>query len=221
MAVVPVGLTKYRDGLFPLTCFTPERASGTIDIITEFQEIFLEKYGTRTVFPSDEFFLISGRELPPVEYYEDFPQYENGVGMFRSLIDEFEKALDSAEWTGNKRHVSIATGYSAYDIIKQLAEKVMKKFPLLRCDVWRIKNEFFGETITVSGLITATDLIKQLKGKISGEELLISKSMLMNDSPVFLDDLTVEDVEKSLNVKIESVSNDGYELLDAIMGITY
>ncbi|MDE6797782.1 MAG: DUF512 domain-containing protein, partial [Ruminococcus sp.] len=94
MAVVPVGLTKYRDGLFPLTCFTPERASGTIDIIAEFQEIFLEKYGTRTVFPSDEFFLISGRELPPVEYYEDFPQYENGVGMFRSLIDEFEKALE-------------------------------------------------------------------------------------------------------------------------------
>lgn len=221
MAVVPVGLTKYRDGLFPLTCFTPERASGTIDIIAEFQEIFLEKYGTRTVFPSDEFFLISGRELPPVEYYEDFPQYENGVGMFRSLIDEFEKALEIAEWTGDKRHVSIATGYSAYEIIRQLAEKVMKKFPLLRCDVWRIKNEFFGETITVSGLITAQDLISQLDGKNLGENLLISQSMLMNDSPVFLDDLTIEDVEKSLNVKIKSVSNDGYELLDTIMGITY
>ncbi|MDE6036159.1 MAG: DUF512 domain-containing protein [Ruminococcus sp.] len=218
MAVVPVGLTKYRDGLYPLKCFTPERASETIDIIAEFQEIFLEKYGTRTVFPSDEFFLIADRKLPPVEYYEDFPQYENGVGMFRSLIDEFTTALDTAECKDKERHISIATGYSAYKIIKHLTEKVMKKFPLLRCDVWRIRNDFFGETITVSGLITATDLISQLNGKNLGETLLISQSMLMNGSPVFLDDLTVEDVEKSLDVKIKSVSNDGYELLDAIMG---
>ncbi|MDE6426854.1 MAG: DUF512 domain-containing protein [Ruminococcus sp.] len=221
MAVVPVGLTKFRDGLFPLTCFTPEKASETIDIISEFQEIFLEKYGTRTVFPSDEFFLIAGREFPPVEYYEDFPQYENGVGMFRSLIDEFEKALEIAEWEGGKRHVTIATGYSAYEIIRFLAEKAEKKFPLLTCNVYRIKNYFFGETITVSGLITAQDLTAQLKGKSLGDNLLISKSMLMTDSPVFLDDLTIEDVENSLNVKIKPVSNDGYELLDAIMGITY
>ncbi|MCM1314754.1 MAG: DUF512 domain-containing protein [Muribaculaceae bacterium] len=221
MAVVPVGLTKFRDGLFPLTCFTPEKAAETIDIIAGFQEIFLEKYGTRTVFPSDEFFLIAGRELPPVEYYEDFPQYENGVGMFRSLIDEFEKALEIAEWEGGKRHVTIATGYSAYEIIGFLAEKAEKKFPLLTCNVCRIKNDFFGETITVSGLITAQDLTAQLKGKSLGDNLLISKSMLMTDSPVFLDDLTIEDVENSLNVKIKPVSNDGYELLDAIMGITY
>lgn len=221
MAVVPVGLTKFRDGLFPLTCFTPEKASETIDIISEFQEIFLEKYGTRTVFPSDEFFLIAGRELPPIEYYEDFPQYENGVGMFRSLIDEFQKALEIAEWEGEKRHVSIATGYSAYEIIKSLAETAEKYFPLLKCDVYRIRNDFFGETITVSGLITAQDLIYQLQGKNLGDNLLISKSMLMTDSPVFLDDLTIEDAENALNVKIKPVSNDGYEFLDAIMGITY
>ncbi|MCM1507232.1 MAG: DUF512 domain-containing protein [Ruminococcus flavefaciens] len=221
MAVVPVGLTKFRKGLFPLTTFTPEKAGETIDIIAEFQEIFLEKYGTRTVFPSDEFFLIAERELPPMEYYEDFPQYENGVGMMRSLIDEFEKALEIAEWEGRKRHVSIATGYSAYPVIKSLAEKAEKYFPMLKCDIYRIRNDFFGETITVTGLITAQDLIAQLKDKNLGDNLLISSSMLMRDNEIFLDDLTVTDVENALGVKIRHTPNDGYELLDAIMGITY
>ncbi len=221
MAVVPVGLTKFREGLFPLTCFTKESASETIDIISEYQEIFLKKFGTRTVFPSDEFFLIAKREIPPMEYYEDFPQYENGVGMLRSLIDEFDKALEIAEWEGRKRHVSIATGYSAYEIIKSLAEKAEKYFPYLKCDVYRIKNDFFGETITVTGLITGQDLIAQLKDRNLGDNLLISTSMLRRDSTEFLDDLTVADVEKELDVKIRSVLNDGYELLDAVMGITY
>lgn len=221
MAVVPVGLTKFREGLFPLTCFTKESAGETIDIISEYQEIFLEKFGTRTVFPSDEFFLIAQRELPPMEYYEDFPQYENGVGMLRSLIDEFEKALETAEWEGGKRHVSIATGYSPYEVIKGLAGKAEKYFPLLKCDVYRIRNDFFGETITVTGLITGQDLISQLKGKSMGDNLLISMSMLRRDSTEFLDDLTVEEVEKEIGVKIRPVLNDGYELLDAIMGITY
>lgn len=221
MAVVPVGLTKFREGLFPLTCFTKESAGETIDIISEYQEIFLAKFGTRTVFPSDEFFLIAQRELPPMEYYEDFPQYENGVGMLRSLIDEFEKALETAEWEGGKRHVSIATGYSPYEVIKGLAGKAEKYFPLLKCDVYRIRNDFFGETITVTGLITGHDLISQLKGKSMGDNLLISTSMLRRDSTEFLDDLTVEEVEKELDVKIRPVLNDGYELLDAIMGITY
>lgn len=220
MAVVPVGLTKYRDGLFPLTCFTKESASETIDIISGYQKIFLEKFGTRTVFPSDEFFLIAQRELPPMEYYEDFPQYENGVGMMRSLIDEFENALELAEWEGGKRHVSIATGYLAYENVKRLAEKAEKYFPLLKCDVYRIRNDFFGETITVTGLITCQDLIAQLKGKNLGENLLISTSMLRRDSTVFLDDMTVEEAEKKLDVKICPVQNDGYELLDAIIGIT-
>lgn len=221
MAVVPVGLTKFRKGLFPLTTFTPEKASETIDIIAGFQEIFLEKFGTRTVFPSDEFFIMAGRKIPPMEYYEDFPQYENGVGMVRSLIDEFEKAIESAEWEGDCRHVSIATGYSAYETMKYLAQLAEKRFPLLKCDVYRIRNDFFGETITVAGLITAQDLISQLKNKDLGENLIISSSMVRRDSTEFLDDLTIEDVENALNVKIKHVPNDGYEFLDAIMGIVY
>ncbi|MBR6995811.1 MAG: DUF512 domain-containing protein [Ruminococcus sp.] len=221
MAVVPVGLTKFRKGLYPLVGFTKETAGETIDIIEEFQQVFLEKFGTRTVFPSDEFYLIAERELPPMEAYEDFSQYENGVGMLRSLIDEFYKALDMAEWEGGKRHVSIATGYSPFLTICSLAKKAEEKFPDLRCDVYRIRNDFFGETITVTGLITAQDLIAQLKGKELGDELLISSAMLRRDSDVFLDDLTVSDVEKELNVKLTSTNSDGYELLDAIMGITY
>lgn len=221
MAVVPVGLTKFRKGLFPLTSFTPEKASETIDIIAEFQDVFFEKFGTRTVFPSDEFFIIANRPIPPMEYYEDFPQYENGVGMVRSLIDEFEKALDIAEWEGGERHVSLATGYSAYGVIKSLAEMAEKHFPLLKCDVYRIRNDFFGETITVAGLITAQDLIAQLKGKDLGDNLIISSSMVRRDSTEFLDDLTIKDVENALNVKIRHVPNDGYEFLDAIMGTAY
>lgn len=221
MAVVPVGITKFRDGLFPLTTFNKETAGQTIDIIEEFQQIFLEKFGTRTVFPSDEFYLIAERELPPMEAYEDFSQYENGVGMLRSLIDEFEKALDMAEWEGDDRHVSIATGYSAFGTINMLAKMAEKAFPKLKCDVYRIRNDFFGETITVTGLITAQDLISQLKGKDLGDNLLLSQAMVRRDSDVFLDDLTIGDVERELNVVIRTTPSDGYELLDAIMGITY
>jgi len=221
MAVVPVGITKFRDGLFPLTTFNKETAGQTIDIIEEFQQIFLEKFGTRTVFPSDEFYLIAERELPPMEAYEDFSQYENGVGMLRSLIDEFEKALDMAEWEGDDRHVSIATGYSAFGTINMLAKMAEKAFPKLKCDVYRIRNDFFGDTITVTGLITAQDLISQLKGKDLGDNLLLSQAMVRRDSDVFLDDLTIGDVERELNVVIRTTPSDGYELLDAIMGITY
>lgn len=221
MAVVPVGITKFRDGLYPLKCFTKESAGAALDIIDEFQQIFLEKFGTRTVFPSDEFFLIAERELPSIEYYEDFSQFENGVGMLRSLIDEFEKAVEMAEWSGENRHVSIACGYAPYSTMVMLAEMAEKRFTGLKCEIYRIRNDFFGETITVTGLITAQDLIAQLKDKPLGEELLISSSMLMRDSEIFLDDITVTEVEKELNIKINTSGNDGYELLDSIMGITY
>ena len=221
MAVVPVGVTKFREGLYPLRGFTKEEAGETIDIIAGFQQQFLQKFGTRTVFPSDEFFLIAGRDIPDADFYEDMPQYENGVGMLRSLMDEFRDALESAEWEGGERHVTIATGASPFPIICQLAEKAMEKFPLLQCDVIKIRNDFFGETITVTGLITAGDLIAQLKGRDNGEELLISSAMLRRDSNVFLDDLTVEDVERELNIKVRSSQSDGYELLDAIMGVQW
>lgn len=221
MAVVPVGVTKFRQGLYPLHGFTKEGAAETIDIIAEFQQQFLEKFGTRTVFPSDEFFLIAERDIPEAEFYEDYSQYENGVGMLRSLMDEFDKALDIAEWEGGKRHVTIATGYSPYPIICQLAKKAEEKFPELQCDVVRIRNDFFGDTITVTGLITAQDLIAQLREHDIGDQLLLSSAMIRRDSDVFLDDLTIGDVERELNTSIRTSASDGYELLDAIMGVSW
>lgn len=219
LAVVPVGVTKFRENLFPLKTFDKERAGETIDIIEEFQAEFLEKYGTRAVFPSDEFFLTAERELPEMDYYEDFPQFENGVGMLRSLIDEFENALEVAEYDGGERHITVATGYCPYPVIKGLCEKAENKFSGLKIDVMPIRNDFFGNTITVTGLITATDLISQLKGRDNGTELLISQSMLMQNSDIFLDDKTVSDVENALDIKIKTTQNDGCDLLDAILGI--
>ena len=192
-----------------------------IDLIAEFQQKFLEQYDTRLVFPSDEFYLIAERELPCADYYEEYPQYENGVGMLRSLNDEFESAMKLFDEEIEPRRISIATGYSAYKNMLELAQKAESQVKNLKCDVYKIRNDFFGETITVTGLITAKDLINQLKGVDLGDELLISSSMLMRDSNIFLDDLTVEDVERELNVKVTSVNNDGFELFDALTGVVY
>lgn len=221
IAVVPVGLSKFRDGLFPLKTFNKKTAGDALDIISRFQNEFLEKYGTRLVFPSDEFFLIAERKIPASDYYEDFSQYENGVGMLRSIDDEFMQALECADYDNHKRKISIATGYSAYDTIKRLAVMAEEKYSGLECNVYSIRNDFFGETITVTGLVTATDIIKQLSGKDLGTELLISSSMLRRDTDIFLDDLTVSDVENKLDLKVTAVDNDGFALLDAILGISF
>ncbi len=217
IAVVPVGLTKFRDGLYPLTLFDKEGAGKTIDLIEKFQKKFLENYGTRLVFPADEFYITAERELPNAEFYEDYSQYENGVGMMRSLIDEFEDAFENAENVGIS-NVSIVTGALAYKFIAAMVEKVHEKWHNINCRVYKIRNDFFGETITVTGLITGQDLIAQLKGKPLGDTLLISSNMLKADEDIFLDDITLTDAEKALGVKIRKVSNDGYELFDAVTG---
>ena len=219
VAVVPVGLTKFREGLFPLRCFDAKGAGSVIDIIESKQKECLEKYDTRMVFPADEFYLLAGRELPPTGFYEDYPQYENGVGLLRSLYDELEQALDDCEEQVQKRKVTVATGTAAEDFHKMLADKIMKKFPQLEIQVRGIINYFFGETITVAGLVTAGDLIGQLKNTDLGDELIIPKVMLKADEPVFLDDLTVSDVERELNVNVTACANDGFEYLDKIIGI--
>lgn len=222
VAVVPVGLTKYREGLFPLECFNQNNAGDVIDIIESKQSECLEKYGTRMVYPADEFYLLAKRELPPTDFYEDYPQYENGVGLLRSLGDELESALDSYnEEITKSRTVTLVTGAAAYDFHVMLTEKIMRKFPKVKINTEKIINYFFGETITVAGLITAGDLINQLKGKNLGDELIIPKVMLKADEPVFLDDLTVSDVEEALNIKVTASANDGYEYLNKLLGIDY
>lgn len=221
VAVVPVGLSKYREGLYPLVPFTKETAAQTLELIAEFQEKFLAEFGTRTVFPSDEFFLLAQQELPDAAYYEGYPQYENGVGMLRSLADEFEAALADAEPDRLPRTCTIATGCSPCAFLRSLIERAEEQWEGLKCSVIPIRNDFFGESITVTGLITGQDLIAQLQGRDLGEELLLSSSMIRRDSDVFLDDVTIGEVEQALQTKIRLVPNDGYELLDAVLGITY
>lgn len=219
VAIVPVGVTKFREGLYPLTLFNEKTAGEAIDVIAEVQEKSLEKYGTRMAFAADEFYLIAKRPLPEGDFYEDYPQYENGVGLCRSLIDEVHSAIELAEYDGGKRKVTIACGTAVYPVQKGLAEDIMAAFPDVTVQVIPILNRFFGETITVTGLITAGDLIDQLKDKDLGDELLISKQMLKADEPIFLDDMHLDDVKAALNINITPTANDGFEYLDAVLGI--
>ncbi|MCI5751791.1 MAG: DUF512 domain-containing protein [Oscillospiraceae bacterium] len=220
IAAVPVGITKYREGLFPLRLFTKEEAEKTIGIAEEFQREFLEKFGTRLIFLSDEFYILAERDIPDADYYEGYPQYENGVGMLRSLEDEFSDAFE--ELSKKKyppRRVSIATGRLAYGFISELARRVNETIDNVHCDVYAIRNDYFGETITVSGLITAQDIMAQLKDKQLGDELLLPSNMIMRNSDIFLDDYTVSDVEKALNIKVRITENDGRALLEGILGL--
>lgn len=221
VAIVPVGVTKFRKGLYPLRPFTKAEAGAVIDIIEAKQKQCLEKWETRMAYPADEFYLLAERELPPSEFYEDYPQYENGVGLLRSLQDEVDQALEDGPETIKPRRVTLATGTAAEAFHKSLAEQIMQKYPGLDIRVAGIVNHFFGETITVAGLVTAGDLIAQLKGRDLGEELLIPRVMLKADEPIFLDDRSVSDVERELDIKVTAVRNDGFEYLDAILGVAY
>ena len=221
MAIVPLGMTKYREGLYPLQPTTKESASDALDIIERFQQEFLEKHGTRAAFPSDEFFIMAERPIPDADYYEGYPQYENGVGMLRSLADEFHEALEVAEAEHLPRKVTIPTGRSPYAFLSELTREAEAKFEGLTVQVIPIRNDFFGETITVTGLITGQDLIAQLKDIDIGDELLLSSAMVRRDSDLFLDDYTVPQIEEALHTKVRIVPSDGWEFLDAILGIQY
>lgn len=224
IACVPVGLTKYRDKLYNLKSYNKDTAAEVINLINYYGDKFKDKYNKRIVYPSDEFFLIAEMDIPDISYYDDFIQLSNGVGMITLLEDEFNNAIiDSKSEIINKHfkhHISIATGVAAYKLISSLINKLKFINASFSCDVYRINNDFFGHKITVAGLITAGDLINQLKYKDLGQYLLISESMLKSDEEIFLDDLTVADVELQLNVKIIKVRNDGYDFLKCIMDIS-
>lgn len=218
VAVVPVGITKYREHLPPMEPFTKETAGKTLDFIERFGERCLKKHGTRLVYPGDEFYLTADRPLPGVEFYEDFSMLENGVGMLPLFQDEFYSALKDVEYHGKERKITIATGMAPKDYIRRYAADVMKKFPQLSTEVVPIANHFLGETITVSGLVTGKDLISQLSGRKLGEELLLPACMLRREGDLFLDDVSLGDVETALKVPVRPVPNDGYEFVDAILG---
>ncbi|MBQ4570033.1 MAG: DUF512 domain-containing protein [Ruminococcus sp.] len=218
IAIVPVGLTDHREGLYPLKPFDKECAGDVIDIVEEFSADCLKKYERRIAFAADELYIKAERELPSSEFYEDYPCLENGVGLIALQREEFSFALEDAEGDSTLERIkSIACGESAAPYLSQLCELLRSKFPGVRVNVNPIVNNFFGKMINVSGLVVGQDLIAQLEGKELGSELLIPVCMLRSGEDVFLDDVRVCDVEKALNVKVTAVENTGDALLSALI----
>lgn len=223
VSVVPVGLSRYREGLYPLEPFNAQDAKEVLSMIHGFQKEIFKAHGTHFIHASDEWYLMAGWDFPPEETYDGYLQLENGVGMMRLLLGEFEDALERLQEerrtlpTG-RAELSIATGRLAYPYILAMAEQLMELLPGLHIHVYEIINHFFGEMITVAGLLTGRDMIAQLKGKPLGECLLLSQNMLRAGEEVFLDDVTVPGMEKALQVKIDIVKSSGYDFVEAVLG---
>ena len=219
VAIVPVGLTRYREGLYPLEEYDAETAAAVIDLVEDFGRRCRERFGSTLFWCSDEFYLLAGRQLPNDEYYESYNQLENGVGMLRLLEVEFHGALRMVDENDTASPFTIATGLDAAPMIETLVRDAMAKCPGLRGQVIPVVNRFFGEKIVVSGLITGQDLIRTLKGRDLGQRLLLPDNMLRYHENVFLDDVTIQQVEQELGVPITFVAQDGFQLCDAIFGL--
>ncbi len=222
VSVVPVGLTKFRDGLYPLVQFRKEDAEQVIDQIEAWQKKIYAEYGTHFIHASDEWYILADRPFPEEERYDGYLQLENGVGMMRLLMEETREALEeygsmysSAQET---YEVSIATGALAAPFIEKLSAMVSEKIPHVKAHVYQIDNDFFGKQITVSGLLTGQDLIRQLAGKKLGDALLLPCSMLRSGEEVFLDDVTVAELEKALQIKVHIVKSSGRDFVRALTG---
>ena len=223
VSVVPVGLTKYREGLYSLEPFSGEDAKEVIALIERYQRECYDKYGSHIFHASDEWYILAKMEVPEEERYDGYLQLENGVGMLRLLLNEFEDALrqrEAEEGFPNhcpKGEMSAATGQLAYPYIKRMAERLTEAYPNVKVHVYPITNHFFGETITVSGLITGQDLVDQLKDKQLGDRLLLPENILRSGEDVFLDDMHVGDVEKALQVSVNIVKSSGYDFVDVVL----
>ena len=222
-AIVPVGLTKYREKLYPLEAFSPEECAAVIEQVNAFGEECLQKFGTRIFYCSDEFYVRAGLPLPPEEYYEDYSQIENGVGMLTSMKSEFDFELDYLDELLDgfraPRTVSVATGMAAHEHISSLAKELMARVDGLTVKVYPIVNNFFGPSVTVAGLLTGGDVVEQLKDRELGDELLFPAVMLRADGDVFLDDMTPAELSERLGVPVCPSENDGAKLIAALLGV--
>ena len=222
-SIVPAGLTKFRDKLYPLQAFSADECAEIVAQVNRFGDECLKKHGTRLFYPADELYIKSGLELPGDEFYEEYSQIENGVGMITELECEFRDELEYLEENKGikklSRVVSIATGYAAYEHISKLARLIESRIDGLRIHVYPIKNNFFGENITVSGLLTYTDMSEQLSGKELGESLLIPSATLRAEGDLFLDEKTPEELSQALGVPVVPVDNRGDALIDAMLGM--
>lgn len=224
VSVVPVGLSRYREGLYPLEPFTKEDAREVLRTIHRWQEEIYDRHGVHFIHASDEWYILAGEELPEEERYDGYLQLENGVGMTRLLLNEFAQGRERLRRERElldltvREELSIATGRLAYPYIRRMAEEMMEDFPGLKIHVYAIRNDFFGELITVSGLLTGQDILAQLREKPLGSRLLLPQNVLRSGETVFLDDLMVADLEKALQVEINIVKSSGCDFIDAVLG---
>ena len=225
VSVVPVGLSKYRDGLYPLEPFEYEDACAVIDMIEKWQKKVYDEHGIHFIHASDEWYFLAKRDFPEAERYDGYIQYENGVGMMRLLLDEFGESLEALtnnyadEIDSVKREISLATGRLVYPCIKQMAERAMEVCKGLKVHTYEIVNEFFGERITVSGLLTGQDIIKQLKGRELGTTLYLPENLLRSGEDYLLDDVKIGDIEKELDINVGISKCDGHELAAVLFGV--
>ena len=217
VSIVPSGLTKFRDGLYPLELFEKEDACAVIDTIEKWQNHFYEKYGIHFIHASDEWYILAEREMPEEERYDGYLQLENGVGMIRSFIEEVKDYLDSIEGDDRVINVSTISGVLAYDTIKSSCDKINKKFPNVNVHVYKIINDYFGHSITVTGLLTGQDICSQLSGKELGDNLLLPTNTLKADENIFLDDMTLEEFEKNLQINTIIVKSSGMDFVKTII----
>ena len=217
VSVVPVGLSKYREGLYPLEPFTKEEAEQVIDTIEAWQKKLFPQYGLHFIHASDEWYLLAGQELPEEARYDGYLQLENGVGMLRLLKEEVTAELEKHSSDQRTRRISFATGRLAYPYIKKYAEQIQKKYPNLEILGYEIRNDFFGELITVSGLLTGQDLMAQLSGKDLGECLLLPCNLLRSGEDIFLDDVQVKTLEERFRVPVRIVEEDGADFVTAFL----
>ena len=218
-AIVPVGLTAYREGLYPLEEYNQATATQTLDLIEKFGDECKKKYGRRIFFAADEFYLLAKREIPDPDFYEDFAALEDGVGMIAFLTDDVRWALEDYETDSTlSSTVTIACGTGVYEHMKKIMVLINEKFPNITIRTRAIKNNFFGGSVNVSGLVTGGDLIEQLKGENLGARLVIPSSMLRFENDLFLDDVSTDDVEKALGIELVPVNNNGNDLVKAIVG---
>ncbi|MBQ7840332.1 MAG: DUF512 domain-containing protein [Lachnospiraceae bacterium] len=225
VSVVPVGLSKYREGLYPLEPFTKEDAQKVLELIHAWQDKLYPEYGLHFVHASDEWYVLAQQELPQEDNYDGYLQLENGVGMLRLLMEEFQDSMDQLKesgaierWNGRQREISTVTGRISFPYIKRMAEEMERVFEGLKVHVHPIRNDFFGEMITVTGLICGQDIIAQLKDENLGEELLLPQNVLRSGESVLLDDITTDEIGKTLQVRVNIVKSSGYDFTESILG---
>ena len=217
VSVVPVGLTKYREGLYPLEPFEKEDAIQVLDIVEKWQKQIYEEHGMHFIHAGDEWYILAEREVPEESRYDGYLQLDNGVGMIRLMQEEFAEHYESLEGDDRVRELSAVTGELAYDYLAEFLEQLNKKYPNVKVHLYKIINHFFGEKITVAGLITGQDLMEQLKGKELGSRLLLPCNMFRSGEEVFLDDVTLSELEETLQVEADIVKSSGMDFIEAII----